>query len=181
MAAAVARICDDGHHAGAADTGDPHGEAAGSNDAGGLAGGRTGAARRRVPGPRRGPGVTLRKDGQSPDRQEKSRLQEDWLIRVLRPNSVATGCTDRQLDLAPQSPQPSQTRSLMNTRWAGGCALPRRRLRRFSAAHSWSWISTVTPVDRRQFPLHVEQVVPVPDVASRRPSWRAQPRPGRRW
>jgi hypothetical protein len=39
-------------------------------------------------------GVMLRKDGQSPARQEKSRLQEDWLVLVLRPNSVVTGCTD---------------------------------------------------------------------------------------
>ena len=81
-------------------------------------------------------GVMLRNDGQSPARHEKSRLQEDWLIAVLRPNSVATGWTDRQLDFAPQSPHPSHTRSLINTRLAGASALPRRRLRRFSAAHS---------------------------------------------
>ena len=31
----------------------------------------------------------------------------------MRPNSVSTGCTDRQLDFTPQSPQPSHTRSLM--------------------------------------------------------------------
>ena len=37
------------------------------------------------------PGVTVTNDGQSPDRQEKSRLQEDWSIWVLRPNSVSTG------------------------------------------------------------------------------------------
>ena len=37
-------------------------------------------------------------------------------MRVLRPNSVSTGCTDRQLLLTPQSPQPSQTASLMTTR-----------------------------------------------------------------
>src|SRR6516225_5441432 len=110
----------------------------GAADGPGLAG----AAGRRAGGPA---GVTVRKDGQSPARQEKSRLQEDWWIRVLRPNSVATGWTDRQLDVRPQSPQPSQTRSLMNARRAGAATLPRRRLRRFSAAHSWSWISTVTP------------------------------------
>ena len=34
-----------------------------------------------------------------------------------------TGCTDRQLDLRPQSPQPSQTRSLMNTRVGGSASL----------------------------------------------------------
>ena len=66
-------------------------------------------------------------------------------MRVFRPNSVGTGCTDRQLDLRPQSPQPSQIRSLMNTRVCGWASLPRLRLRRFSVAHSWSCTSTVTP------------------------------------
>src|SRR5689334_16013150 len=33
------------------------------------------------------PGVTVTNDGQSPCRQEKSRLQELWSILVLRPNS----------------------------------------------------------------------------------------------
>jgi len=72
-------------------------------------------------------------------------LQDAWWIRVLRPNSVSTGCTDRQFDFAPQSPQPSQTRSLMRIRSAGSMASPRLRLRRSSVAHSWSWIRTVTP------------------------------------
>ena len=31
-------------------------------------------------------------------------------MTVLRPKSVSTGYTDRQLDFSPQSPQPSQTR-----------------------------------------------------------------------
>ena len=91
------------------------------------------------------PGVTSRNAGQSPCTQEKSRLHEDWSMRVLRPNSVSTGCTDRQFDFAPQSPQPSQTRSLIMTRVAGVGSVPRLRLRRFSAAHAWSWMSTVTP------------------------------------
>ena len=43
-------------------------------------------------------------------------LQEVWSMRVLRPNSVSTGCTDRQLLFTPQSPQPSHTASLMTTR-----------------------------------------------------------------
>jgi hypothetical protein len=72
-------------------------------------------------------------------------LQEGWWIRVFRPNSVSTGITLRQVDLRPQSPQPSQTRSLIHARTAGSGALPRLRRRRSSAAHSWSWISTVTP------------------------------------
>ena len=65
------------------------------------------------------PGVTITNDGQSPFRQERSWLQEAWWIRVLRPNSVSTGWTDRQVDFSPQSPQPSHTRSLIHTRSAG--------------------------------------------------------------
>ena len=37
----------------------------------------------------------------------------------LRPNSVSTGTTDRQLDFTLQSPQPSHTSSLMTTRFGG--------------------------------------------------------------
>src|SRR5699024_9873527 len=65
------------------------------------------------------PGTTVTNAGQSPCRHEKSKLQVDWSIRVLRPNSVSTGWTDRQLDLRPQSPQPSQMRSLITTFSAG--------------------------------------------------------------
>src|SRR6185437_663744 len=105
----------DRHHPGAADASDAHGEPVGAEEPLGLRGHRRLGAglRRRAPD---AAGVTVRNDGQSPLRQEKSRLQEDWWIWVLRPNSVATGWTDRQLDARPQSPQPSQTRSLMNAR-----------------------------------------------------------------
>ena len=51
--------------------------------------------------------------------QEKSLLQFDWSIRRLRPNSVSSGCTETQLETDEQSPQPSQTRSLMKTRFGG--------------------------------------------------------------
>ena len=37
----------------------------------------------------------------------------------LRPNSVSSGCTETQFDFTPQSPQPSQTSSLMMTRLSG--------------------------------------------------------------
>ena len=74
-----------------------------------------------------------------------SKLQLVWWMRVLRPYGVSTGWTDRQLLLSPQSPQPSQTRSLMTTRKSGLAILPRLRARRFSAAQAWSWTSTVTP------------------------------------
>ena len=44
------------------------------------------------------------------------------------------GFTETQLDCTEQSPQPSQTSSLMNTRFAGSGKVPRLRRRRFSAA-----------------------------------------------
>ena len=59
-------------------------------------------------------------------------------MRVLRPNSVSTGCTDRQLLLTPQSPQPSHTASLITTRVVRTGKRPRLRSRRASAAHRWS-------------------------------------------
>ena len=46
-------------------------------------------------------------------------LQADWSMRRLRPNSVSNGCTATQFDAVPQSPQPSQTSSLMMTRASG--------------------------------------------------------------
>src|SRR5690554_3817740 len=56
---------------------------------------------------------TVTNEGQKPFTHEKSLLQDDWSMRRLRPNSVSTGCTETQLDATPQSPQPSQTSSLM--------------------------------------------------------------------
>jgi hypothetical protein len=56
----------------------------------------------------------------------------------LVPNSVSTGVTLRQFDCTEQSPQPSQTAWLMNTRLAGSGKVPRLRRRRFSAAQVWS-------------------------------------------
>jgi hypothetical protein len=65
------------------------------------------------------PPSTVTKLGQKPLRQDMSLLQVDWLIWRLRPNSVSSGSTLMQLDCTPQSPQPSQTSSLMTTRLAG--------------------------------------------------------------
>ena len=65
-------------------------------------------------------------------------LQDDWSIARLVPNSVSTGVTDRQLEATEQSPQPSQTAWLMNTRLLGSGKVPRLRRRRFSAAQVWS-------------------------------------------
>ena len=45
---------------------------------------------------------------------------------------------ERQFDCTEQSPQPSQTAWLMNTRLAGSGKVPRLRRRRFSAAQVWS-------------------------------------------
>jgi hypothetical protein len=65
-------------------------------------------------------------------------LQDDWLMARLRPNSVSSGSTDRQLDFTLQSPQPSHTISLITTRLAGSGYSLRLRRRRFSDAQVWS-------------------------------------------
>ncbi len=65
-------------------------------------------------------------------------LQFDWSMARLRPNSVSTGLTETQFDFSEQSPQPSQTASLMKTRFGGSGKVPRLRRRRFSAAQVWS-------------------------------------------
>ena len=65
-------------------------------------------------------------------------LQDDWSIWRLRPNSVSTGTIETQLEASPQSPQPSQTSSLITTRRGGSAIWPRLRRRRFSAAQVWS-------------------------------------------
>ena len=44
---------------------------------------------------------------------------------------------------------------------------PRLRSRRFSAAHCWSWMSTVTPVDLAQRLLRLDDPVAVPDLDAR--------------
>ncbi len=80
----------------------------------------------------------MTKLGQKPFRQEKSLLQDDWSMARLGPNSVSTGVTLRQFDCTEQSPQPSHTAWLMNTRLAGSGKVPRLRRRRFSAAQVWS-------------------------------------------
>ena len=63
--------------------------------------------------------ASVTKLGQKPFRQLVSLLHVLWLMVRLRPNSVSSGSTDRQLDCTPQSPQPSHTASLMSTRTAG--------------------------------------------------------------
>src|SRR4029079_3407336 len=52
---------------------------------------------------------------------------------VLRPSSVSTGCTDRQLLFTPQSPQPSHTASLITTRGGRTGLAPALRPRAASA------------------------------------------------
>ena len=84
------------------------------------------------------PPCTVTKLGQKPLRHEKSLLQEDWLMRRLRPNSVSTGSMATQLAWTLQSPQPSHTASLMKARSGGSGYSPRLRRRRFSAAQVWS-------------------------------------------
>src|SRR5450830_20280 len=84
------------------------------------------------------PPSTVTKLGQKPVVHEKSLLQDDWLIWRLRPRSVSSGSTDRQFDCTEQSPQPSQTASLMTARLAGSGYSLRVRRRRVSEAHVWS-------------------------------------------
>src|SRR5581483_1770485 len=84
------------------------------------------------------PPCTDTKLGQKPSTQEKSLLQDDWLILRFLPNSVSTGSTDTQLEVLEQSPQPSHTSSLMNARFGGSTISPRFLRRRFSAAQVWS-------------------------------------------
>src|SRR5262245_8323798 len=76
--------------------------------------------------------------GQKPLRQEKSLLQADWSMARLVPSAVSSGTTATQFDFTPQSPQPSHTAGLMNTRLSGLGKVPRLRRRRFSAAQVWS-------------------------------------------
>jgi hypothetical protein len=84
------------------------------------------------------PPSMVTKLGQKPFTQLKSLLQVLWLMRRLRPNSVSTGSTLRQLLCTLQSPQPSHTASLMTTVLAGVAMVPRLRRRRFSVAQVWS-------------------------------------------
>ena len=65
-------------------------------------------------------------------------LHDVCSMRVFSPNSVSSGCTDRQLDFTPQSPQPSQTSSLMTMRVVRVGIVPRLRWRRASLAQCWS-------------------------------------------
>src|SRR5579862_1104453 len=109
-----------------------------SGSAGSGSGGRPSSARSAAARLRGLPPSTVTKLGQKPLRQEKSLLQLDWSIARFLPNSVSTGTTDKQFEVAEQSPQPSQTRSLIKTRRAGSGKRPRLRRRRFSAAQVWS-------------------------------------------
>ncbi len=88
------------------------------------------------------PPSTVTKLGQKPLTHEKSVLQVLWLMLRLRPNSVSSGSTLKQLLCALQSPQPSQTRSLMTTRLEMAGLTPFNAARfkrlRFSVAQVWS-------------------------------------------
>src|SRR6202000_925947 len=96
------------------------------------------------------PPSTVTNEGQKPFRQEKSLLQEDWLMVRLRPSSVSSGSTEMQLDCTEQSPQPSQTAGLMITRRAGSSSVPRLRRRRFSAAQVCTKTMAEAPLTSRQ-------------------------------
>ena len=76
--------------------------------------------------------------GQKPFRHDRSVLHAVGEIRRLRPNGVATGSMAMQLDWTVQSPQFSQTRSLIRTVCSAAAMVPRLRRRRFSVAQTWS-------------------------------------------
>src|ERR1019366_7243460 len=57
----------------------------------------------------------ITKDGHSPLMQDMSRLQLPWCTAIFVPNSVSTWTSDMQVDCSAQSPQPSQTRLLIQT------------------------------------------------------------------
>ena len=99
--AAVARICDDGDDAGAADAGDAGRRTSSRPDRRTAArGARPAIAGRAVPRLAPAAGMTVTNDGQSPSRQRVVEVaRATGGSAVLRPNSVSTGCTDRQLDL----------------------------------------------------------------------------------
>ena len=107
---------------------------------------------------------TVTKLGQKPLRQEMSLLQVDWSMARFRPNSVSTGSMATQFDCTPQSPQPSQTSSLMTTRLSGSGA--------FAALASPPLLGRAgLVVDQhrqaaalRQLPLHRVEIVAMMDV-----------------
>ena len=82
-----------------------------------------------------------------------------------RPAAPTGSSTSRRSRRSPRRP-----RSLMKTRVGGSASLPRLRRRRFSAAHCWSWISTVTPGVAAQHSLRLDEPVAVPDLDAVRAS-----------
>ena len=81
--------------------------------------------------------ITETKLGQKPLTQEKSLLHELWSIFRFLPSLVSSGSIDTQLDLRPQSPQPSQTSEFIKILLSGSGNKPFFLLRLFSAAHVW--------------------------------------------
>ena len=103
-----------GHDAGAADAHHAHAEVGGVHEPA-----RLGQLARRAPAPRASPSRRARRSG---TRGSRPRGRRSPCCR--RPGGSAScgrtrsppGITDRQLDFSPQSPQPSHTRSLIQTR-----------------------------------------------------------------
>jgi hypothetical protein len=82
--------------------------------------------------------AAVTKLGQNPLRQDRSTLHAVGLMRRLRPSGVSTGSIAMQPDCVEQSPQFSQTFSLIMTCRPAGIIVPRLRRRRFSVAQTWS-------------------------------------------
>ena len=78
--------------------------------------------------------LTVTKLGQNPFRQDISLLHRLWSIWRFSPSGRIRGLTATQFDLTAQSPQPSQTASLIMIVSGLSAISPRLRLRRNSVA-----------------------------------------------
>jgi len=74
-------------------------------------------------------------------------------MRVLRPNGVSTGWTLRQLETTPQSPQPSQTASLIITRDAGVTARLEEALEPLADVGGGQWLHGRAQAQRELIPI----------------------------
>ena len=124
----------DGDHARTADAGDDDAVGTVQHRQRRLRQHRETGRRRRPSRGAAGRPLTVTKLGQNPLRQVKSLLQADWSIRRLRPNSVSTGWTARQLDCDAAVAAALAHQLVDHGALVGSGKTPRLRRRRFSAA-----------------------------------------------
>ena len=130
----------DGDDAGAADAREADREAVGVDDRRRRRAASSGIGRpsARLSASRRGGAspstVTVANDGQSPSQAREVEVAARLVDRRLAPERRVDRLHREAVHLSPQSPQPSQMRSLITTRKPGRAISPRLRSRRFSAA-----------------------------------------------